>query len=218
MIFFCNFFAIAQVCSTGTLISSSTSYCENNPGISYLILDDNQVNKDFYFDNFSKYTRGITMGGSTILKVTVRTATPPPLGSCKWKLVMGVDNFGYVSDDEWETIGTYGLGTGSNKPDIGLLKVRITNGCQTPANNGAWQSFPTDMSTIDIVNPAVDLNPNGTLSCTSPVSGSQVNGPGTYLGPDYSEFTFVIDYRITPEYVHTPGTYKLKLSFCLVEK
>lgn len=205
---------LSQCAPSGTVL---TNYCEYASGVKYLITDENNLQKEFYFDNFSRYTRGITMGGSTILKVAVRTATTAPVGNdCHWSLVMTVDNFGYVGPaNYWDNVVTYG--TGVDKPDISLFEVRVTNACQTPYKNGEWRHFSTNGESLEIIGSTrADLNPNNALTCTS--FGNQVNGPGTFLGPDYNEYTFTIDYRIRPGYDYTPGAYKLKVNFCLTEK
>ena len=215
LIFLLFFIAISS--KAQCTFSASTAYCENNPGVKYLITDENQLQKEFYFDNFSKYTRGITMGGSTILKLAVRTSSAAPLGmQCHWKLVMTIDNFDFASGaspEYWDNILTYG--TGTDKPEISLFEVRVTNACQTPLNNGQWQHFINSGESLTIIDPGIDLNPNNAITCTS--FGNQVNGPGTYLGPDYNEYTFTIDYRLVPGYNYTPGAYRVKVNFCLTE-
>ncbi len=220
LLIFNVFDSFSQICSDPTIVSTTgNNFCERLASVSYLDVDDGILNKDFEFNSFSKYTRGITMGGSTILKLTVKTSSTSA-STCRWKLVMCIDNMDYaLSETEWETIDTYGTGTGSNKPPIDQLMVRVTNGCQDPITNGSWETYAADHDCIDIVNSTIDTNPDNAITCTStPAVGQQVNGPGTYMGVDYSEFTFNIDYRIRPGYQYIPGIYKLRVHFCLVEK
>ncbi len=187
--------------------------CDPNHANSAIIMDT-QPNKEFYFDSFGKYAGGITYNGSTILKVKV--AANPSL-TCQWKLVMIVSNGGSLVtpvSSEWETLVNYGFGTSSNKPTIDFLQVRVSNGCATPQNSGIWQQFnPADGDVIDIINPN-SLTPAG----ASTACGGETNGVGTYLGVDYNEFSFTVDYRIVPNLSFNPGRYELSIKFCLVEK
>lgn len=177
------------------------------------IVMDTPANKELYFDTFAKYAGGLTLNGSTILKVKVASNPSPPF-TCQWKLVMIVSNGGISvtpTTSEWESLVSYGSGTTSNKPTIEFLQVRVSNGCGTPQSSGVWQNFnPVDGDVIDIINP-VSLTPAG--GCNA-----ETNGVGTYLGPNYNEFSFTVDYRVKPEYLFTPGRYELSIKFCLVEK
>ena len=194
----------------------TTFNCDPNHANSAIIMDT-QPNKEFIFDSFSEYTGGITLNGSTILKLKVAASTSTlATGTCQWKLVMIVSNGGSPSPvTEWETLTTYGLGTNSSKPTIDYLMVRVSNGCNTPKNSGQWQQFnPADGDVIEIINPNTLIAAGGGAGC----SGGETNGAGTYLGADYNEYSFTIDYRIIPELAHTPGRYEIFLKFCLVEK
>lgn len=178
------------------------------------IIMDTQPNKEFYFDNFSKYNGGITLNGSTILKIKVAAITPTTT-TCQWKLVMIVSNGGSPAPvSEWETLSNYGSSSAASKPSLDLLGVRVSNGCNTPQNSGIWQFFaPADGSPIEIINPATLQAPGASTGC-----GTQTNGVGTYLGVDYNEYTFTIDYRMNPGVSYQPGRYELFIKFCLVEK
>ena len=46
----------------------------------------------------------------------------------------------------------------------------------------------------------------------------ETNSAGTYLGADYNEYSFTIDYRMNPGVTYQPGRYELFIKFCLVEK
>jgi hypothetical protein len=193
----------------------TTFNCDPNHANSAVIMDT-QPNKEFYFDTFGKYTGGLTYNGSTILKVKV-ASNPSPPSTCQWKLVMIVSNGGSLvtpTPSEWETLANYGSGSTSNKPTIDHLLVRVSNGCATPQNSGVWQQFnPADGDVIEIINPN-SLTPAG----ASTACGGETNGVGSYLGVDYNEYSFTVDYRIVPLLEHTPGRYELSIKFCLVEK
>jgi hypothetical protein len=191
------------------------SNCDPNNANSAIIMDT-QPNKEFIFDTFGKFQGGITYNGSTILKLKVASSTSS-VSPCQWKLVMIVSNGGSLVTpvpSEWETRATYGSGSSSNKPSIDNIQVRVSNGCGTPQNSGVWQSFINniDGDVINIINPG-SLNPVG----VGGLCGNETNGEGTYLGVDYNEFSFIIDYRIVPLFDFTPGRYELSIKFCLVE-
>ena len=192
----------------------TTFNCDPNNANSAIIMDT-QPNKEFTFDNFSEYNGGITLNGSTILKLKVAASTSTlATGTCQWKLVMIVSNGGSPTpNSEWETLTNYGSTAGA-KPTLDLLAVRVSNGCSTPQNSGSWQFFaPIDGSPIDIINPATLQAPGAAAAC-----GTETNGVGTYLGADYNEYSFTIDYRMSPGFAYKPGRYELFIKFCLVEK
>ena len=192
-----------------------TVNCDPNHANSAIIMDT-QPNKEFYFDSFGKYVGGITLNGSTILKVKVASNPSPPT-PCQWKLVMIVSNGGALVTpitSEWETLVSYGSGSTSNKPGLDQLFVRVSNGCGTPQNSGVWQNFnPADGDVIPIIDPVSLSSPGALTAC-----GTETNGVGTYLGVDYNEYTFTVDYRIIPGLNFTAGRYELSIKFCLVEK
>ena len=192
----------------------TTFNCDPNHANSAIIMDT-QPNKEFIFDNFSKYKAGITLNGSTILKLKVAPITATTT-ACQWKLVMIVSNGGSPApSSEWETLTNYGSSSSSSKPTIDHLMVRVSNGCNTPKNSGVWQQFnPADGDVIEIINPAIIKAAGAGTAC----SGNETNGAGTYLGADYNEYSFTIDYRIIPELAHTPGRYEIFVKFCLREK
>jgi hypothetical protein len=214
-------------------ISSQVS-CEYDPAKtscfaypdSYILdIPDANATKEFIFDSFSKYKGGITISGSTILRLVVKD-NPTDGGTCSWRLKVYVTNNGAPSD-EWETKTTYGSGNGTQKPLINMLRVRIDNGCHTPQNAGVWQFFPDldqdGEDVLDIINPPTTPRNNniGSVDCGG-ASGYQTNAVGSYLGPDYNEFTFIIDYKITPDVGlgsdFIPGRYQVDLKFCLTER
>jgi hypothetical protein len=166
----------------------------------------------FYFDNFAKYSGGITIFGSTVLKLKIDESV---VGACKWKLQMTISNNGWVGPvDQWNTLATYGLGDGSGNPTINMLGIRVSNYCQTSPIDNAWQYFTnTTDAPIAIIDPGIGVrNPSG------PCGGSgEVNGPGSYLGSNYGEYSFYIDYQIIPGFSFKAGNHQLKLNFCLVE-
>ncbi len=171
-------------------------------------------NLNFLFDSFSKYTGGIEQYGSTVLKLKVDNN---PALTCRWKLSMIVSNNGWVNTDQWNTLATYGTGGGAANPTIDLLEIRITNNCGTPMPgvNNTWRSFaipPGTGDVIDIIN-----DPAPTPVTTAGMCTSQVNGAGTYLGLNYGEYSFTIDYRIKPGLTYIPGYYNLSVKFCLTE-
>ena len=178
------------------------------------------TNKDFVFDSFSKYNGGLTINGSTILKVKVAD-DPAQSGTCKWKLQMIVSNGGtsVTSDpNEWETLASYGSGSSSNKPTIDILQIRIDNGCNTPQNAGLMLApFTAHADVADIINTSASIPPGAGTLCAGG-GGQQTNGVGSYLGLDYNEYSFIIDYRINPGFVYAPGRYELAIKFCLTEK
>jgi hypothetical protein len=193
----------------------TTFNCDPNNANSAIIMDT-QPNKEFTFDNFSKYNGGLTLNGSTILKLKVAASTSTlSTGPCQWKLVMIVSNGGSptVSTD-WETLSSYGSSS-ATKPSIDNLFVRVSNGCNTPQNSGVWQQFnPADGDVIEIINPVTITGFGAGSAC----SGGQTNGAGTYLGADYNEYSFTIDYRLNPGFLYQPGRYEIFIKFCLVEK
>jgi len=159
----------------------------------------------FTFQEMSQYYGGITFSGSNILRLKVEPITI----DCKWSLKMIIENnpSAPTPANEWETL--YSYGADANPPPISLLEVRVSNGCSTPIANGVYQNFPgTNGSEIILIDDIV-INPAG--SCVT-----NVNGAGSYL-TNYNEFTFTIDYRITPGLSYSAGIYQLAVRFCLVE-
>lgn len=141
---------------------------------------------------------------------TLRLKVLPNNASCKWALRMYVENnpASGTPVNEMETIQSYG--SGGAAPTLDQIAVKVYNGCGTPINSGVYQNFaPVNGAFIDIINDAT-LNIAG--SCVE-----NVNGPGSYL-TNYSEYTFNIDYRITPGLVFGAGVYQLIIHFCLVEQ
>jgi hypothetical protein len=208
------------------LLISQTPWCVNSGsapyGCSTLEMIDFpaiQAQKDFVFDSFSEWKSGITINGGTVIKVIATQNSTGGAPTCVWKLKMRINNE-TATGNEWETLTTYGSASSGNKPTVGMLQVRVNNGCNTPKNAGVWQTFSGDLAELDIINPVVPLSspPNyvpadGTALC----SGGQTNGAGSYLSSEYNEFVFTIDYRIVPN-VNTnliPGRYEVKIDFCI---
>jgi hypothetical protein len=170
-------------------------------------------NIDFVFDNMKKYVTGINYIGATRLRLKIDQDTLFPIGDkiCKWKLVMYIDNTDYAPPDKWEeVIPPYG--TSGTRPDLGLIEVKVYNGCNTPVKHGIYQLFDPASTVgsyaIEIISNDAPLN---TLC-----NGDEINGPGSYL-TNYNGYNFNIDYRIIPTYALKPGYYQMKIKFCLVE-
>ncbi len=202
---FFNFHLVAQ----GTC-SSSNSECDPVLSKSVPFVP---ANVDLTFDTFSKYVGGVTLNAATILKVVAVDKAGG--GTCIWKLKMRMDNEGSPSD-EWKTVTSYGAGTGGFKPSVDVIKVRVDNGCHTPINAGNWQDFSNDGTMLPIIEDNSLNAANGTTTCSG-AAEYQTNGPGTYLGPDFGEFIFNVDYQITPGFTLSPGLYRIKIWFCLSE-
>jgi len=165
------------------------------------------TNVDFVFDTFDKINTGITISGSTILRLKVLANN----AACKWALRVYIDNNpgSGTPAAEWETLNTYGAVV-APKPKLNLLEFKVYNGCNTPIMSSIYQNFaPVNGAFLDIINGLV-LTPAG--SCTT-----NVNGAGDYLS-HYNEYSFTIDYRIKPGLNVTPGNYQIALKFCLVEQ
>ncbi|GIV29773.1 MAG: hypothetical protein KatS3mg028_0839 [Bacteroidia bacterium] len=164
-------------------------------------------NIDFTFDEMNEYVRGITYSGATQLRLKVDEINP---GLCKWKLIMIIENNGYLPNNEWEPLVYYG-GSGT-VPNLNLIEVSVWNGCGTALYNGVFRTFSNNINndTLSIIPDLVIRNLPG------PCDGTHINGPGSYL-TDYNEFSFNIDYRITPGFALRPGSYQIRIRFCLVE-
>ena len=188
-----------QVC-----INPSTSNCSDAVTGSRFYING-RTNIDFTFDEMNKYTRGITYTGATQLRLKIDESNP---GFCKWKLIMIVENNGY--NNQWEPLTYYG-NSGTN-PNLNLIQVSVWNGCGTPLYNGVFRTFSNNINqdTLSII-PDIPLR-----NLPGPCDGTHINGPGSYLN-DYNEFSFNIDYRIIPGYALRPGSYQLRIRFCLVE-
>ena len=165
-------------------------------------------NVDFEFSDMQKYVAGITHSGSTQLRLKIDEIIA---GDCKWRLMMYIDNNGYLPNNEWEPLTFYG--SSGTAPQLNLIQVKVYNGCGTPLNSGVYQIFAGNVNyaLLEII-PALSDPRNLPGTC----SGTQVNAPGSYL-TDYNEYNFNIDYRILPGYSLRPGAYQIKINFCLVE-
>lgn len=183
--------------------------------------------KEFVFDSFAKWKSGITLYGGSIIKIIAKQDTSinaPPLADppCFWKLLMQIDNTGGLTpSDEWKTEDSYGTVSG-DKPSIDMLQIRVDNGCHTPQVTG-FQSFSSHEDILPIIDPPSGVNTNiGNSNCSSGSDNAETNGAGTYLGPDYNEFSFTVDYKIVPQVGQipglAPGRYTLVLKFCLSEQ
>ena len=204
--------------STGSIGCDNpiNSFCD---GTNSALIMNTATNKEFIFDSFSKYNGGITLNGSTILKVKVANNTSNP-GDCQWKLQMIVSNGGFTQtpdENEWETLQSYSLGSQLTKPTLDILQIRVDNACHTPQNYGQLVfPFTQHDDVVDIINPtAVAGIPPGPGSACS---GNETNEEGTYLGLDYGEYSFIIDYRVDPGFNYIPGRYEISIKFCLTER
>jgi len=213
----------SQDCST-TKVYPTTNQCDwirsrivdvENPNIGNATPGTYTVN--LVFDSFSKYRSGITINVGTFLKLNmVDDTAAAKTGTCYWKLYMSIDDLGWgagATTDEWNNPTTYGAGTTAPKPKIEDLKIKVYNSCSTPTQNGNWQNFTNDGDFLPIIDNAGTAF-NGVVACT----GGQPNSVGSYLGPDYNELTFAIDYKLIPTLGWTPGYYMLKIKYCLAEK
>lgn len=193
--------ATAQSCG-----APITANCNPYPDNELLL---SSSNTDFVFDSFTDYLGGVTLSGSTTLRLKVDSGNV----NCKWKLAMIIDNNpgGGTAASDWETMNTYG--SSGTVPTLDAIEVRVYNGCNTPLNNNIYQTFfpAVNGSNIDIINDVM-LNP----ASTPCIPGVQVNSLGSYI-THYNEFTFQIDYRVQPGFTFNPGIYSIKISFCLVE-
>lgn len=165
-------------------------------------------NVDFVFSDLRKYITGQTLSGATQLRLRVDEINP---GSCKWRLMMYIDNNNTLPPNQWEVLNTYG--SAGNIPELDLIQVKVYNGCGTPVSSGTFQIFAgnNQYDILDIIPQLPTINPAGTCDPLNPT-----NGPGSYL-TNYNEYNFTIDYRIIPGFSHRPGTYQIKIHFCLME-
>lgn len=199
-----------QTLVNGQCIDPGTGTNSCDPTNSEVILAS-PANMELVFDSFSTYNGGITLNGSSIVRLKVNRKYPIGTDSCKWMLSMYVSNGGNPTPvSQWETLTNYGITGSGVVPTLDLLQVRVDNGCDTPINSGAWQTFDSlSGAVIHIINNAA-FTPAGTCG------GAQVNGAGSYL-TNYNEYSFVIDYRIRPGMVYRPGRYELSIKYCLTE-
>jgi hypothetical protein len=194
-------------CFSQPCVNPVTSNCADAIAGTSRFLMSTPGNVDFQFGDMQKYITGITKSGSTQLRLKVDEAV---VGSCKWKLIMYVDNNGYLPNNEWEPLTYYG--SSGDNPELNLIQVSVYNGCGTPLNSGTFQVFSGNVQ-YDLLEIIPDLPVrNMPGSC----DGTNINGPGSYL-TDYNEYNFTIDYRLIPGYGLRPGTYQIKIDFCLVE-
>jgi hypothetical protein len=194
----------SQPCSNPT-----TSNCADAIAGTSKFLMSTPGNVNFTFDDMQKYVSGITNSGSTQLRLKVDEIIA---GNCKWKLMMYIDNNGYLPTNEWEQVITpYGLS--GNNPELNLIQVKVYNGCGTPLSSGIFQTFTNNVN-YDILDIIPDLL--GVRNMPGSCDGTNINGPGSYL-TNYNEYNFNIDYRILPGYALKSGVYQIKINFCLVE-
>ena len=198
-------FSLVSVCySQNPCIFVGSDKCfQTGSGSEYLMSTPGNV--DFEFSDMQKYITGITYSGSTQLrlKIVEQNAT------CKWRLMMYVDNNLHFPDNEWEPLVCYG--SSGVPPQLNLIQVRVYNGCRTPLFDGAIQTFAGNVN-YDII----EIIPAQLVIIPPTCTGTQVNGPGSYL-TDYNEYSFTVDYRIKPGYSLRPGAYQIVIRFCLEE-
>jgi hypothetical protein len=198
---------IAICVQSQTCSNPITTNCADAIAGTSKFLMSTSTNVDFVFSDMQKYVSGITHSGSTQLRLKIDEIV---VGSCKWKLMMYIDNNGHLPNNEWEPISYYG--SSGNNPELNLIEVKVYNGCGTPLNSGIYQIFAGNVN-YDIL----DIIPNIPLrNMPGPCNGTNINGPGSYL-TDYNEYNFNIDYRILPGFSLRTGVYQIKINFCLVE-
>lgn len=208
IVYLINFFVFnftdieAQICP-----NPLTSNCSDAVAGTSRFYLDGRSNIDFTFDEMSEYVRGITYSGATQLRLKIDEINP---GMCKWKLVMIIENNGYLPNNEWESLVNYG--SSGTQPNLNLIEVSVWNGCGTALFNGVFRTFANNINqdTLSIIPDLAIRNLPG------PCDGTHINGPGSYL-TNYNEFSFNIDYRITPGFTLRPGAYQIRIRFCLVE-
>lgn len=167
------------------------------------------VTVDLNFDSFSKYQGGVIINNVGQLRINVEDqAIPDP--DCRWFLRMEVNNnpVAGTAADRWETLGTYS--SSGNPPEIDILEVRVRNNCQTSAIDGVFQTFSNNGDQIEIIPNFLPLTPAGSCALG-------VNGPGNYLA-NFNEYTFIVDVKVTPDFLYSPGIYQLSLRFHLEEQ
>lgn len=173
-------------------------------------------NIDFVFDTFSKYNAGITINGGTLLKLIVadRTDTLP---QCSWKLNMTITGNGSGSS-EWKTDASYGTSSSAPKPTLDLLRMQISNGCETPYLPDPSKKWRTPFELHGQTRAIIDPNSFVSLGAGALCGLKEANTPGSYLTIDYHEMTFLIDYRVVPSVGYAPGKYSIVLKYCLTEQ
>lgn len=187
-------------------------------------LEITESNLSFVFDSFTDYLGGLTLVGKVGLKVIVEDDDAPS-GGCKWTLYMTLDNdnLGAITvpldgvPGEWAALNTYGSMGGDN-PTMDIIRVRVSNICRTPTENGFHANFDEDDETAVIVQSPVVVA-NG--AC---IANSNVNAPGSYLA-NFNEYYFTVDVRIdlahdfagtaTNPFRFNPGIWAVKLTFHL---
>ncbi|MCX7955244.1 MAG: hypothetical protein N3A01_08680 [Bacteroidales bacterium] len=186
----------------------TTANCSDVVGGSSRFYMTTNPNIVFTFSDIRDYYRGIELCGATQLRLKIDSNNI----NCKWKLIMYIDNNGFIPSNEWEPILYYG-NTGY-APQLNLIEVKVYNGCGTPLNNGIYQIFTnnTNHDVIEIIPELPVQNLPGNCD------GNHVNSAGSYL-THYNEYNFNIDYRIKPDFnlKLLPGVYRIKINFCLVE-
>ena len=184
-------------------------------GVSQIVCADVEIvpntgeQSDFVFDSFGKYIAGITYYGAAKIRIKVDDQIPPN-PNCKWMLTMSVENnpSAGTASDEWEELASYGTGS-ADIPKINILEMRIKNGCATSPVDGVFQNMNDNGDFIEIIeNTGIRVDAG---SCVV-----NVNGPGSYL-TNYEEFSFTVDFKITPGFSSEPGIYQLQIKFDLVE-
>lgn len=185
----------------------TTTNCQDAISGTSKFLMTTSGNIDFVFDETREYVTGLTQSGKTMLRLKVDSISSN--ASCRWKLMMYVDNNGTLPANEWETLINYGS-TGNN-PELNLIEVKVYNGCGTPIQSGVFQIFSNNTQ-YDVL----DIIPDVAFKYPGDCDGTPVNSTGSYL-TNYNEYNFIIDYRIKPGYNIRPGAYQIKIHFCLVE-
>lgn len=206
-----NIFAL--IFGTLSLLSTAQPICPVSPtancnpvGGGSVYLMTSAANVDMTFDTFGKYLSGITVNGATLLRLIVTEAVP----DCRWQLHINIDNGGVAPINQWEQITTYG-NPGPPNPTVNLMQVRVRNACNTSLTGTNFVNIANINQTIDVVESPGMNNPPG-VGCP----GSNVNRPGSYL-TNYGEYSFIMDYRVIPNFSFMPGLYQLTIRYCLTE-
>lgn len=165
----------------------------------------------YTFDEMSQYVAGVTQVGAT--QLTIRVDSIVGDSDCKWRLRAEVDNnfTGGGADviDEWEPLNEYGISS-LPTPTLDILQIRVKNACNTPMPIGFIPHFVVDGDDFWIIN---NFGMQNYDNCNS----VNINTPGNPIENQYGAYTFIIDYRIRPEFNFHPGIYQISVKFYLEE-
>ncbi|MFH1005078.1 MAG: hypothetical protein V1781_06250 [Bacteroidota bacterium] len=195
----------------------TTSCCAAIGSGSTFIMTPDPNNITITFDSFGEYLAANAQYGATTLRLTVGTGPGLPcVNGCRWKLHVNVDNNGAPAA-QWEQLAVYGSGSGTI-PTINLLDFKIRNTCNTSETGTGFVDIASSGNFRCIID-------NNCLSGTAPDNGphanqdagdciTNVNDNGSYL-TNPGEYTFIIDYQITPTLTMAAGLYRITIRYCL---